>query len=257
MMTWVLRRVGQPGRCLAVCKRILITTHAFSSGGASSSGPIVSHRDIFVEDHSCSRGQWDQIVSKSGSYFRNPASSHIVAEYFKTRYTVGNYNFNVIGEFSLNITAVMSYGCDNNQWQPEPYHSCIIWPDRLVLTKLTKQDIDKITKLCLLEKQLERRDFEGLLSPTSVVADGVKAPHVFSACNQYSSASSARKSLQWFSETLSARPEPATKYKLYLSSTFEGHRAPTSLFVLPSEDSFSYISSSSALEAIVKKIDAF
>lgn len=215
----------------------------------------MSHRDIFLEDVAFSRQLWDSTISKGLHHFKHPSCSHIAADYGKEKYAKGNYNFNVVGEFSLSIAAIFRVDCPPST--VEGKHNVIIWPDRIVLSNLEDSDVSNVLEACLSDKVIHATTFEGKLSQNAQITSGFDSHYIFSAVNQYSSPTAAQRTLDWFAKAFSEKNNASGNkpYKLYLSSMMEGHRSSTSLLVLPSEDSFSYVSSIANVESIVKKLE--
>jgi hypothetical protein len=229
---------------------------AFLSTPPAPTPELASHRDLFIEDHDCSKEKWDRIIAKSPNHFKHPTSSHIVSDYARLKYEKGNYNFNVIGEFSLGISAIFNYqkGASASQnTQPQQRHRAIVWPDGLIFENLEKEDVNKLMVLCMSEKRIQQEDLRTAALSTAVKVEFVNFHHIFSAYNQYTSASYAQKTLDWFVDSCGGKMP--SNYHMYLASTMEGHRTSTSLLVLPSNDSFSYVGSKSKVESIVSGLD--
>ena len=210
----------------------------------------VSHRDVFVDDLCCSKAQWDHYLSQSSKAFRHPSSEHIVAEYAKVSHSKGTYNFNVLGEFSLNITPVFQPSIRIATFLPVHLHNIIIWPDRIVVNNLTPSDIPILFNFFVKDEQIQISRLQSLLSP-GVIIKNLEDYVILCATTPFVSPKTSQRILGWFKQAMLSVTLKSTN--LLLAANLGGHRESTGIYVLPFDDSFVTIDSPSKAGAILER----
>lgn len=219
----------------------------------------VLYRDIFVIDDNVSEKQWSDICS-SPLGFKHPTSNHIISSYCSFIHKNSTYNFNNLGEFSINLTHAYNIGsnihesAETGTSTTTDSHSIIVWPDKIYLKTLSIKDIPTITNLFIDNDNIvdeaklkeHRLDKKTATLPINIVISSV---------SKTTSNDTAKTILQWFQSAVKGNKEDDCTF--LLSGELGGHRNSTSVMVLPSEDSFSsgHCYSQINIQKIVNKLN--
>lgn len=188
--------------------------------------PLLS-RDVFVIE--------DDIVHFSGksSSLKHPASKHTAATYAKQLFENSKYDFNSLGEFSLNLSAAAVWGPTRGAKAASSRtaeHSVILWPDRLILRNLCAKDVAAVLKASLQTSLIDSRGLEKQLSEGATV-ETMKGMVVVASCtgSQGFSHDRAKQTLAWFEAAGETHNNSAT---LVLAEDMRSHRSGTHVLVL-------------------------
>jgi len=130
---------------------------------ASSWGSPLLYRDLFIFDDSWTQDQWYQGVITGNKNLQHPKSTHVSAQYAFYQFNYSSYHFNE-GEFSLHVhpahmQPAPAIAAPASTHAPAPAtalahahahadggatHSCILWPDRLLIRGLQSRDVKTI-----------------------------------------------------------------------------------------------------------------
>eukprot|EP01038_Epipyxis_sp_PR26KG_P009081 gene9081-12247_t len=201
----------------------------------------VAHRDIFLFDKSLNFDAW-KALAKDDQSIKHPSSNHILAAYAKYNFEHGIYNFNQLGEFSLNIAAAHNCTIDDssveNNYLSSTYHDILLWPDGIIIHDLQKQHIPYIYNL--ITKPSFITDEKNIIEncPNCHISNiQQKTAIIVSSVSRTNSQENVISTLDLFRNKLSK--EVIAHQIIYLfSSEMRGHRNGSNLMILPSEDCF-------------------
>jgi len=241
---------------------------------ASSWGSPLLYRDLFIFDDSWTQEQWHEGVIKGNKNLQHPKSSHVSAQYAMYQFNYSSYHFNE-GEFSLHVHPAhmqsSSAGAPNPVPAPAPAstdvrtHSCILWPDRLLIRGLQSGDIKTIMDAAMkvgpalsvqavgdaLEKIRRTTDNSSSSSSSSGTHDtgtGLQVTHLDSlfiavACGQTQNSASphseatyqnAVRTVDTFRTMLQNMVDAAPRAPLIaMTADMRGHRRGQSVLLLP------------------------
>lgn len=253
-----------------------------SNNSILSSCSNILHRDVFIYDHSYSMKSWESIHTTKSST-KHPNSGHIVAEYSTYLHNSSKYNFNNLGEYSLIITSAIPLPASDNpasghelvpdlsissavlRGPSEKTHSVLIHPDGLAISGLGSAEIPLIVDLVLKDQIINAAHLKSVL-PGSCSVDKLPALVIIASSSKLSSMRTANQVLLWFRkalDTLSALQPNNNGVKngtnksefpsplLLLVSELGGHRNSSTVLLLPSEDSFEFVSTEEAAKSIL------
>ena len=227
---------------------------------------------MFVHDPAFSPDRWDAQVSS----LKHPHSGHAVARYAAYIHRHAVYNFNQVGEYSLNVTPIRPWPHDDGAVRGNvpsssstrivgssksgdaEEHTVIIHPDGLSLHHLRgDEDVATVCNLILQDTPLSWECVVAALPGHVRVAPSPPLT-VVAACPAAINGSTAvaKTVLQWFHDSLLASSSSSSMVagaRLYLAADMKGHRNAASVLVLPHEDSFEFVMSPSKVETIVGK----
>jgi len=215
-----------------------------------------TYRDIFIHDHNVMTTAAFLTCNEAKLPINHPTGSHILAAYSAQIHKHSTYNFNQLGEFSVNITAFHPIVGDSNVGGS---HSVLVWPDNLIISGLIKNDIPKIVNLFVDKDVVYNMDsslatVKQNINPNSKIST-LTDTLIISAISKQVTPAMAHSIIQRFQKNL--QEQNVHNAKLYISSQFGGHRnQSTSVMILPYEDTFSVIHADSDLNIknIIKKI---
>lgn len=215
-----------------------------------------TYRDIFIHDHSVATTAAFLACNEAKLPINHPTGSHILAAYSAQIHKHSTYNFNQLGEFSVNIAAFHPVVGGSTVGSS---HSVLVWPDNIIISGLDKNDIPKIVNLFVDKDTLYNTDsalaiVKQNINPNSKISN-LTDTLIISAISKQVTPSMAHAVIQKFQKNL--QEQSVRNTKLYISSKFGGHRnQSTSVMILPFEDSFSVIHADSDLNIknIIKKI---
>ena len=224
-----------------LCRRVSSTTN---------------YRDIFVHDHSVVNTAAFLGYNEAKVPINHPTGVHTIAAYSAQIHRHSTYNFNQLGEFSVNIAAFHPISGTGNV---DSSHSVLVWPDNLIISGLNKDDIPKVVNLFVDKDLLYNTDsslatVKQNINPNSKISS-LTDTLIISAISKQVTPAMAHSIIQRFQKNLQEQNVHNTK--LYISSQFGGHRnQSTSVMILPYEDAFSVIHADSDINIknIIKKI---
>ena len=259
------------------------TTHLARLSSTTSTNPTpptvtpLEYRDVFVHDPAFPADRWDAQVAS----LKHPHSGHAVARYAAYIHRHAVYNFNQVGEYSLNVTPIRPWPhhdgavrgttsgtsasatatTTSSTSTSNEEHTVIIHPDGLSLHHLRDDDdVAAVCGLILQDLPLSRERVVAAL-PSHVRVTPSPPLTVVAARPAAVAASTtvAKTVLQWFHDALlpatvsSSSSSVVAGARLYLASDMKGHRNAASVLVLPHEDSFEFITSPAKVRTIVSK----
>lgn len=227
---------------------------------------------------------WESIhVTKSST--KHPNSGHIVAEYSTYVHNSSKYNFNNLGEFSIIISSAIPLPASGQlktgngsatedvtlrgtPGQPSgKTHSVLIHPDGLTISGLVSADIPLIVDLILKDRKIDSAKLRNVL-PDSCTVETLPALVIIASASKLSSMKTANQVLLWFRRALDAvavkedeinrtnkSESPELSFSsplLLLASELGGHRNSSTVLLLPSEDSFEFVSSEEAAKSVLQ-----
>ena len=225
----------------------------------------IQFRDVLIYDHSYSSRSWDQIHEK-GLSTKHPSSGHVVAQYSSYLHNHSKYNFNSLGEFSLIMTSaiplsILENGRTSvaNMLEEDKMHSVLIHPDGLLISGITTAEISIITNLILNEEAITAASAKKAL-PVNCEINELPPLVIIAATNKICSMKTATQVLRWFQAAVVSTSTTHEKISftgidesplLILASELGGHRNSSTVLLLPSEDSFEFVSSEENAKAIL------
>ena len=151
----------------------------------------LQYRDVFIYDSSY---KYKDYINNMNS-LKHPSSSHVIASYAHYIHNNSTYHFNSLGEYSLNVnpayiissssssssnssssssnsssssssssssnSSISSSSSSSNN--SSSTHDMILWPDRLHIAGLTKEDIPSIMKLIFKDNSISHSSLSSLL----------------------------------------------------------------------------------------------
>jgi hypothetical protein len=227
----------------------------------------LEYRDVFVYDPAYVAAKWDTQQPS----LKHPLSGHIVAKYAGYIHQNSVYNFNHVGEYSLNVTPICPWeppgptntnntssrsdnsdsNSSNSSSGSSEGHTVIIYPDGLQLSGLQgPHDITTVSDLILRESVVTHQQAAAALPHATV---GPAPRHMIIASTAaLHSPTLAKTVLSWFHAALDDRSRPLCQ--LFLASDMnKGHRNATSVLILPDEDGFEFVTSASQAKKILAK----
>lgn len=220
----------------------------------------ILHRDVFICDSSFSMASWKEVHQK-GLSTKHPSSGHVVAEYSSYVHNHSTYNFNNLGEYSLIFTSAIplspvdSILPDNestiSQNSIDKTHSVLIHPDGLSISGLKTTQIPTIVNLILKNEMIDASKLRKLIPDCCKVE---KLPAlVISSTNKKCSLETATQVLRWFRAEINTNATQSAECPplLLLAAEMGGHRNSSTVLILPSEDSFEFVSSQESAKLIL------
>jgi len=127
----------------------------------------LQYRDVFIIDSSYN---YDNYISNINN-LKHPSSTHIISSYCNYIHNNSTYHFNSLGEFSLNVNPAykLSINNNNNNNSNSNNHDMILWPDRLYIKGLSKNEIPNIMKVVFKDKSLSSSVLSSLLPKTCII----------------------------------------------------------------------------------------
>lgn len=236
-----------------------------------SSKSFLQHRDVFVFDPSFSLKAWD-VIHEKGLSTKHPSSGHVIAKYSSHMHNNSKYNFNNLGEFSMNITSAVQLTSKDlmihkgistdsievaEALKNNNAHKILIHPDGLSISGLSHLDIPTLMDLIMKEELIEV-DFIRKLLPECIIENLPMT--IIVSSNASCSQKTAKEVLGWFNTALQASSTASVvlgpkvdNFMLLLASEMGGHRNASSVLILPYEDSFEFVSSCDRAATIIAK----
>jgi hypothetical protein len=227
---------------------------------SSSISSDILHRDVFICDSSFSMARWNEVHRKSLST-KHPSSGHVVAEYSLYVHNHSTYNFNNLGEFSLIFTSAIPLSHEDSVLSQsgstilpktiDKTHSVLIHPDGLFISGLKTAEIPTIVNLILKNEIIDAAKIRKLVPDCCKVE---KLPTlVISSSNKKCSLETATQVLNWFRAEINMKTTQSAECPplLLLASEMGGHRNSSTVLILPSEDSFEFVSSQESAKSIL------
>lgn len=227
---------------------------------SSSISSDILHRDVFICDSSFSLASWNA-VHQRGLSTKHPSSGHVVAEYSSYVHNHSTYNFNNLGEYSLIFTSAIPLPpvdsglpkseASSMQKSIDKTHSVLIHPDGLSISGLKTTEIPTIVNLILKNEMIDATRMRKLLPDCCQVE---KLPSlVISSSNRKCSLETATQVLHWFRAEINMKTTQLAEGPplLLLASEMGGHRNSSTVLILPSEDSFEFVSSQESAKSIL------
>lgn len=223
----------------------------------------IQFRDVLIYDHSFSSKSWDQIHEK-GLSTKHPSSGHVVAQYSSYLHNHSKYNFNSLGEFSLIMTSaiplsILDKGHTSvvNMLEEDKMHSVLIHPDGLLISGITTAEISIITNLILNEEMITAASAKKVL-PDHCKLNELPPLVIIATTNKICSMKTATQVLRWFQAAVISTTHDTLSFTgiedsplLLLASELGGHRNSSTVLLLPSEDSFEFVSNEENAKAIL------
>ena len=234
---------------------------------SSAAESTVLNRDVFVYDPSFSMESWVASHSK-GLSAKHPSSGHVIATYSSYLHNNSKYHFNSLGEFSLIFTSVIPLPCTllvNSAALIDKRHTILIHPDKLCISGLSCNEVPAIVDLILQDKMISIDVLRTKLPVDCVITQAPKLIIIASA-SKNRSVDSVFQLLNWFRSAIEenddkkksvskASDEFAWSFpSLLLASELGGHRNSSSVLILPSEDSFEFVSNEKAARSIIESL---
>ena len=227
---------------------------------------------------------WERIHATKSST-KHPNSGHIIAEYSTYVHNSSKYNFNNLGEYSVIISSaiplpVSDQSTSGNGSAPElvtvsetpkrpseKTHSVLIHPDGLTISGLGSAEIPLIVDLVLKDQIIDAAELRKVL-PDSCTVEKLPALIIVASASKLSSMKTANQVLLWFRRALATIAEKENPWEnansskdriksefssplLLLASELGGHRNSSTVLILPSEDSFEFVSNEEAAKSIL------
>ena len=189
-------------------------------------------RDVFIVDDTITMDLWDAMHEKNLP-LKHPLSGHLVSKYVSYIHKYGEYNYNKIGDYSLNITPIKTYlnsenniNHSNNQvgsgsiLSLKNTHSIYLYPEGLCIRGLREQDIPTISQSILNDVPITRSNIIDCLqsnreinktnddtlnrenSNTTIIIDEVPKLVVIASSNKITTQSKAKSGLNIFYNAL-------------------------------------------------------
>ena len=223
----------------------------------------IQFRDVLIYDHSFSRKAWEQIHEK-GQSTKHPSSGHVVAQYSSYLHNHSKYNFNSLGEFSLIMTSAIPLSIIENGHSnavsmsvEDKMHTVIIHPDGLLISGITTAEISVITNLILNEEIIKAANVMKML-PDHCKVNKLPPLVIIATTNKTCSMKTATQVLRWFQAAIASTSHGKLTFNdtkdsplLLLASELGGHRNSSTVLLLPSEDSFEFVSTEDNAKAIL------
>ncbi len=249
-----------------------------SSGGVkhrkfhSQSGfKVQAYRDVIVFDHTFNLCDWLRSSStrNGNNSLKHPSVGHALGQYAVAEYH-RSYNYNNIGEFSLNIAAGekisltikedgSSYNVNSLRNTTDCDHDILVWPDGLYISNLKKVDITHLYSLLSNEKSLESdsEEFKSGLNPDATIStlNKEQVSVIVNVSKNYP-LFRAEQVLSWFNSSIATTGGKLLKHspvQYVLSSELSEHRNATQVMVLPFEDCFEGILSIAQVKKLVER----
>ena len=270
-------------QCRNICKSKQISFSTINS--------TILHRDVFIYDHSFPLKSWITAHQK-GSSTKHPSSGHVIAAYSSYIHNNSKYHFNSLGEFSLIFSSVLPLPHDNiltadievkvdclppknekNSIAKINSHSIFIYPDGLHISGLSVNEIPTIVDLILKDKNIEKDHLNKILPDYCTLSEFPKLM-VIASSSKHQSMEKAAQILNWFRSAIiektevtevnksdlgssipdlgSEIPDRKSSTVFFLASELGGHRNSSSVILLPSEDSFEFVSTEESVLKIIK-----
>ena len=258
----------------ATCK-IKTSRRNYLNGVSSGISSDILHRDVFICDSSFTMASWIEVHKKALST-KHPSSGHVVAEYSSYVHNHSTYNFNNLGEFSLIFTSAIplsivdmvtsttesaidsSSHIEISRNSTDKTHSVLIHPDGLSISGLRSTEIPTIVNLILKNEMISAASMRKMI-PNCCTVEKLPALVVASSSKKCSM-ERATQVLHWFraelkinTAAITAGPDSirALPPLLLLASEMGGHRNSSTVLILPSEDSFEFVSSQESAKLIL------
>lgn len=230
----------------------------------NQAGKSYSYRDVVVVDHCFDLLPWLNDQQKTITSLKHPSSGHALSGYANSDYH-RPYNYNNIGEFSLNLAAGQYLSAKSSPANtttsstPEKRHDIIIWPDGLYVSNLISKDIPVLYGLISNEKPLDVASVQAKVNTAATVCSlHQSATDLTILINVSKSYPVIRMQqvMQWFQDsfkTWSVTDQAKTRVDFIVSTELSEHRNATQIMVLPYEDCFEGILTYSQVNKIVNK----
>ncbi|KAJ1410916.1 hypothetical protein B484DRAFT_402790 [Ochromonadaceae sp. CCMP2298] len=266
-------------RSSAVCSRVLRPLDRTLARGQSSfsGGQFLSYRDVFLLDHAgFDLVHWLEANAGNTALIKHPSCKHAVAIYAKYIHENSSYNFNDLGEYSLNISAAQlmtdegsAGGFGAGSPSPEcPAPSMLVWPDAVALHNLTPTDMPALCKALLTDTAIDWPAICRGLSSSVQLTDLPNTTLVCSVSGRFPVAR-VRQAAGWFQQAVAERAgTPTSPLHCYIATEMGAHRNATHVMVLSrtgtcadgageaggEEECFEYLSGLEQVRSIVKKL---
>ena len=243
---------------------------------SSAAESTVLNRDVFVYDPSFSMESWVTSHSK-GLSAKHPSSGHVIATYSSYLHNNSKYHFNSLGEFSLILTSVIPLPCTllvNEHFNRDSAalidkrHTILIHPDKLCISGLSSNEVPTIVDLILQDKIISVDVLRKKLPEDCVIT---QAPEliIIASASKNRSVDSVFQLLNWFRSAIEENDDKKNYHhvvskvsdefawsspSLLLASELGGHRNSSSVLILPSEDSFEFVSNEKAARSIIESL---
>jgi hypothetical protein len=229
----------------------------------------LSYRDVIIFDHKFHLEAW--LARNQQLSLKHPSHQHILSCYAASEYH-RPYNYNNIGEFSLNIAAGEWKVLDSQDRQADLkgalYHDILIWPDGLLIKNLTEKDVSVVYRYISNEKSIladenNLQSFKKELNATSVIGylPKDKIQIVINVSKSYP-LFRAKNLLKWFHDSVDGMNQSSVVIKAegfqienlqyILATELSEHRNATQVMILPFEDCFEGILSQQQVQKILE-----
>jgi hypothetical protein len=222
-----------------------------SRGQSTLSGQFLSYRDVFLLDKRFDLPHWLEANAANTAMIKHPSCTHAVAQYAKYIHENSPYNFNSLGEYSLNISAAQLLTDDVGSAgdagmhtgsvspvspvSPESPPSMLVWPDGVALHNLTPADMPALCKALLTDTAIDWPALCRGLSSSVQLAELPATTVVCSVSGRFP-VSKVREVVQWFqiavAEREGERPTPYSHLHCYIATEMRSHRNATHVMVL-------------------------
>lgn len=238
--------------------------HSKTTAGKS----FLSYRDVIVFDHKFKLEEW--LSRTQHLSLKHPSHNHILSRYATCEYH-RPYNYNNIGEFSLNMAAgerKLTMSSHREICVDSVYHDVLIWPEGLLIKNLQNCDVSILYQYVFNEVSLENptqlQSLKDSLSKNVVIEPLLKdnIQIIINVSKSYP-LFRAKNVLDWFNESISKQQPSNQSYEsaslqektveFILGTELSEHRNATQVMILPFEDCFEGILSAQQVQKIVER----
>ena len=226
----------------------------------------VSRRDVIVFDHNFKLKEWLSGFAPQQRSLRHPSIRHILGRYANCEYH-RPYNYNNIGEFSLNISAGEHWYHSNKKDQSthshssiskSPYHDVLIWPEALFLKNLLESDVDALYPYLSSDVLLNcdiLKSLKAQLNPKSLIESiPQRNIQIIANVSKMYPLFRALQVLQWFHHAIvDSIKVHDNQFQFILGANFSEHRNATQILILPNDDCYQGILSNQQVNRIVEQ----
>ena len=204
----------------------------------------LQYRDVFIYDSSY---KYKDYINNMNS-LKHPSSSHVIASYAHYIHNNSTYHFNSLGEYSLNVNPAYiisssssssnsssSSSSSSNSSNSSSTHDMILWPDRLHIAGLTKEDIPSIMKLIFKDNSISASSLSSLL-PTSCHIKPITNTVIVSSTSNIVNCDNASLILKHFQNIINEEKGNANDYTYLLVPEMKGHRLGANVLLLNIND---------------------
>jgi hypothetical protein len=166
---------------------------------------------------------------------KHPSSSHAIASYSNFIHHNSTYHFNSLGEYSLNVNPghiiINNINNINNSNVNNNTHEMIVWPDRLHIKGLTKNEIPNIMKLIFKDNIISTSSLSSLLPSTCNILT-IPDTVIVSSTSSIVNSDNANLILKYFKNIISEEKGNDNDFMFLLVPEMRGHRLGANVLIL-------------------------